>query len=894
MAQAENKVTYLKDYKQPDYWVKHVDLEIDLQDGQTYVTARLQVQKNGNHNNPLVLDGEKLELLEVKIDGADVAKGATLADGYIVTDETLSLQPADETFVLETKVKIYPEQNTELEGLYKSGGNWCTQCEAQGFRKITYFVDRPDNMATFTTKVIADPAHASALLSNGSLIEEGEMPDGRSYAVWNDPFPKPSYLFAVVGGSNLAVLRDEFTTMSGRKVQLGIYADPKDLGKLGWAMDSLKRSMKWDEEKYGREYNHDSFNIVAVDDFNMGAMENTGLNVFNTKYVLADPRTQTDGEFGGVEGVIAHEYFHNWTGNLVTCRDWYQLCLKEGLTVYRDQEFSADMNSRAVCRISDVIALRGRQFAEDTSPDVHPPRPGSFVTINNFYTATVYEKGAEICRMLNTLLGPDDYRKATDLYFARNEGKAVTVEDWVQCMADASGRDMTQFLKWYTEAGRPTVKASWQHDAATQTFTLTLEQDVPKLPGLSDGEPRHMPVLFGLIGPDGKEVAAEMLELTEQTQTFTFPNVPAGSVPSLFRNFSAPITLEAPYTDGQLRHLMEHDTDGFNRWESGNTFMTRKLLEQIDNYEKNGSVYVSPEVIDVFSSILRQKLDPELKALAMTLPSYSELSQKRKVIDPQAILAVRDAFRKEIADQLLPDFIDVLIEGIDHERPFNLVDAGIRSMLNLTLSYFAKAEPVYGLAAADKQFRKANNMTERFAALQVLLSHEDTGAQSAAIASFYNEFKNDALVVDKWVAAQAAAQGDNILEIVTRLQNHESLANPSPNRMRALYGSFAANPRGFHAADGSGYRFMADFIMDLDAKNPQVAARMVGVFADYKRYKPELSALMLEEIKRIASMPQLSTDIGEKLEKYLGNATYNVYRANAVGGIVPTPSPKIE
>lgn len=520
-----NKVTYLRDYTPPDYWVTHVDLTFDLRDGETFVSAKLQVKKNGSHDNPLVLDGEDLELLEVKLSGLAIPKRANLKEGYVVSKASLSLLPTDDTFTVDTLVKIYPEQNTALEGLYKSGGNWCTQCEAEGFRRITYFPDRSDNMATYTTKIMADHTTAPVLLSNGNLVDKGQLDDGRHYTVWNDPFPKPSYLFALVGG-DLEFLQDTFVTASGRHVVLCIYAEAKDLDKLGHAMASLKKSMKWDEEVYGREYDLDLFNIVAVDDFNMGAMENKSLNIFNTKYVLAHPYTATDADYEGVEGVIAHEYFHNWTGNRVTCRDWFQLCLKEGLTVFRDQEFSGDMGSQAVNRIANVRSLRMSQFPEDAGPMAHPPRPNQFVTINNFYTATVYSKGAELNRMLHTLLAKESFRKASDLYFDRFDGQAVTVEDWVHCMEEASGRDLSQFMLWYTQAGTPTVKANWSYDHAKQIFTLTLEQIVPIINNQSKGHPRHIPVKFGLVGPNGQDVSQGILELTQAKQAFTFENIP--------------------------------------------------------------------------------------------------------------------------------------------------------------------------------------------------------------------------------------------------------------------------------------------------------------------------------------------------------------------------------
>ena len=879
-----NKVTYLKDYKQPDYWVRHIDLTFELWEGETIVNARLQIEKNGQHDNPLVLDGEELELLEVKLNGLPVMKGENLTDGFVVSKESLSLQPTDATFMLDTLVKIYPEKNTALEGLYKSSGNWCTQCEAEGFRRITYFSDRSDNMATYTTKIIADQSAAPVLLSNGNLMDQGQLDGGRHYAVWEDPFPKPSYLFALVGG-NLECLEDTFVTTSGRQVMLRIYAEAKDLNKLEHAMASLKKSMKWDEEVYGREYDLDLFNIVAVDDFNMGAMENKSLNIFNTKYVLAHPTTATDADYEGVEGVVAHEYFHNWTGNRVTCRDWYQLCLKEGLTVFRDQEFSGDMGSKAVNRIANVRNLRMGQFPEDAGPMAHPPRPDQFVTINNFYTATVYSKGAELNRMLHTLLGKKKFRKASDLYFERFDGQAVTVEDWVRCMEEASGRDLSQFLLWYTQAGTPKVKANWSYNMAAQIFSLTLEQDVPTIPKQSDGQPRHLPVKFGLVGTDGQDVVQDVLELTQATQTFTFENVPPDSVPSLFRHFTAPVILEAPYTDAQLRHLMVHDRDGFNQWESGNRFLIAKLIEQIDRYESGQEITVGKDVLESFGQILqRTDMDQELMSLALSLPVYQEIAPRREVIDPHAILAVRKEFLETIGRELHDEFLETYIRNFDPWKPYEREDSGRRSIQNTALAYLSHSGNADVAKIAVRQYSQANNMTDRYAALNIIINMDEAQSYREGVAQhFYYQFEQDALVVDKWVSAFARSQTDDILTIVKGLTRHAAFKQPTPNRMRALYGGFSqANPKGFHVEDGAGYEFVADFIMELDPKNPQVASRMIGAFEKFKQHHLDLQTKMEVQLCRIASMECLSTDLGEKLERYLGHDTYTHLRTGKV------------
>ncbi len=871
-----NTVTYLKDYKQPDFWVTHVDLIVDLRDGETLVNAKLQVKKNGSHCNPLILNGEELELLEVKLNGQMIAKESNLSDGYVVDKESLSLQPKDDACTLETLVRIRPEQNTALEGLYKSSGNWCTQCEAEGFRRITYFCDRPDNMATYTTKIIAEKTAAPVLLSNGNLIDQGQMDGGRHYAVWNDPFPKPSYLFALVGGA-FECLEDTFVTTSGREVALRIWAEAKDLDKLGHAMASLKKSMKWDEAVYGREYDLDLFNIVAVDDFNMGAMENKSLNIFNTKYVLAHPSTATDADYEGVEGVVAHEYFHNWTGNRVTCRDWYQLCLKEGLTVFRDQEFSGDMGSQAVNRIANVRMLRMSQFPEDAGPMAHPPRPDQFVTINNFYTATVYNKGAELNRMLHTLLGQKDFRKASDMYFERFDGQAVTVEDWVHCMEEASGRDLSQFMLWYTQAGTPEIQADWSYDTTTQQFILTLEQKVPTIPNQSNGQPRHIPINFGLIGPDGQEVMQSVLELTESKQTFTFEDVPPDSVPSLFRHFSAPVNLEAPLADDQLRHLMVHDRDGFNQWEAGSRFLTTKLIEQIDRYEGGQEILVGDEILDSFRRLLqRTDMDQSLMSLALSLPVYHELAPKREVIDPHAILAVRKAFLEALGRGLHDEFRATYDVNYDPSKSYDRDDTGRRSLQNTALMYLSHSGDVEVAKLAVKQYSQANNMTDRYAALNIIINMDEAQPfRDETTQHFYEQFEQDALVVDKWVGALARSQAVNILTIVKDLAAHAAFESPTPNRMRALYGVFSqGNPKGFHAEAGSGYEFVADFLMELDAKNPQVASRMVGAFEEFRKYRLDLQTKMETQLCRMASMEKLSTDLSEKLERYLGSDTY--------------------
>jgi len=611
-------------------------------------------------------------------------------------------------------------------------------------------------------------------------------------------------------------------------------------------------------------------------------MENKSLNVFNTKYVLAHPDTATDADYEGVEGVIAHEYFHNWTGNRVTCRDWFQLCLKEGLTVFRDQEFSGDMGSQAVNRIANVRSLRMSQFPEDAGPMAHPPRPNQFVTINNFYTATVYSKGAELNRMLHTLLGKEGFRKASDLYFDRFDGQAVTVEDWVHCMEEASGRDLSQFMLWYTEAGTPEVKAHWSFDKATKRFMLTLEQIVPTISNQSNGQPRHIPVKFGLVRPDGQDVVQDVLELTQAKQTFMFEHVPPDSVPSLFRHFSAPVNLDAPYTDDQLRHLMVHDRDGFNQWEAGNRFLTTKLMEQVDRYEGGQDILVGDDVLDSFRRILqRTDMDQELRGLALSLPVYQELAPKRDVIDPHAILAVRKAFLETIGRELHDEFLEMYYTNYDPGKSYDRADTGRRSLQNTALAYLSHSGDAKVAQLAVRQYSQANNMTDRYAALNIIINMDEAQSYREGVTQhFYYQFANDALVVDKWVGAFARSQTDDILRVVKDLTEHEAFQRPTPNRMRALYGAFSqANPNGFHAADGSGYEFVADFLMELDAKNPQVAARMVGAFEKFRQYRLDLQTKMETQLCRIASMKPLSTDLSEKLERYLGKETFSQLRA---------------
>ncbi len=867
------KSIYLKDYQPPRYLARHVDLTFRIFDGRTVVLARVEYKKNHDGAEPLVLDGEHLKLLAVRVDGKDVKN-------HVLGDKTLTIPCPGDSFLLETETEIAPEKNTRLEGLYMSGGNYCTQCEAEGFRTITYFQDRPDVLATFTTRIEADKKTCPVLLSNGNPIEEGGLEGGRHYAVWNDPFPKPCYLFALVAG-DLVHIQDRFTTKSGRRVDLRIYVRDGDQGQCRYAMDSLINSMKWDEDVYGREYELDRFNIVAVSDFNMGAMENTSLNIFNTALVLAHPETATDTDFERVEGVIAHEYFHNWTGNRVTCRDWFQLSLKEGLTVFRDQEFSADMNSAAVKRIDSVALLRRVQFAEDGGPLAHPIRPDNYIEINNFYTVTVYEKGAEVIRMQHTLLGAGAYRKATDLYFDRYDGQAVTCEDFVQCMEDVSAMPLRsgQFFNWYRQAGTPEVTAKGRYDSAKQTYTLELTQTLPPTPGQPKKDPMVIPVAVGLVGPNGDDMdlgdgrTTDILQLTESTQSFVFKNIPSRPAPSILRNFSAPVKLTTDLTDDDLRFLMVHDSDGFNRWEAGQTYSMRSIAAMLDKAEA-GQAFITPSgLIDSLSSLLEQAARPDtdkaLMARALMLPDAQVIGQFRDRVYPHAIHAVRENILQTLA---LKDNAHLkMLYLANHDKGAFRSDFAARSqrvLKNVLLRILSK----HGTDAIDlakTQYDDATNMTDRVGALLVLADSVGT-ERDEALADFYERFRDYPLVIDKWFSIQAMAIRPTTLDDVNGLRAHKDFLIRNPNRVRSLYGAFAnSNPACFHDDSGGGYRFLCDTVTELNTINPQIAARLLTPMRDWRRYETNLSGKMKAELERIASNKDLSPDVFEVVSKSL-------------------------
>ncbi|MGY0787747.1 aminopeptidase N [Azospirillum argentinense] len=875
------KAIRLQDYRPPAHLIDTVDLFFDLGEEVTTVRAQLGLRRNPACDSaaalPLTLDGQRLELVSVALNGQPLGD----AD-YTVTPDHLTVHSVPETFTLETVVRIKPQENTALEGLYKSSGNFCTQCEAEGFRKITYFADRPDVMARYTTTITADKALYPVLLSNGNLIESGDLPDGRHRAVWEDPFPKPCYLFALVAGT-LVHQEDRFRTASGRDVTLRIYVEPGNEDKVDHAMRSLIKSMRWDEEVFGLEYDLDIFNIVAVGDFNMGAMENKSLNVFNTKYILAKPETATDQDFLGIEAVVAHEYFHNWTGNRVTCRDWFQLSLKEGLTVFRDQEFSSDMNSRAVKRIADVQRLRTVQFPEDSGAMAHPVRPDSYVEINNFYTPTVYDKGSEVIRMYHTLLGPRGFRKGMDLYFQRHDGQAVTCDDFAAAMSDATGVDLTQFKRWYRQAGTPELDVSGAYDEAAKTYRLTVRQTVPPTPGQPVKEPMHIPLVMGLLGPDGADLPLRLtgeaepagtsrtLHITEAEQTFTFVDVPARPVPSLLRGFSAPVKLRADLTDGDLTFLMANDSDAFNRWEAGQTLATRLLLSLVTDRQAGRELALPQSFIDAVGAVLKDAdQDPAFAAQALVLPTESYLGTQMEVIDPDAIHAVREFARRRLAEALRPGWLDTHRRNAGNE-PFSVDAAAIgrRALKNLCLAYLMALEDEEALGLCLGQYRGAQAMTDVMAALQ-FLSNSNAPERDEAIASFYERWKGEALVVDKWFGVQATSHRPDALERVTALLAHPAFEIRNPNKVYALIGGFAGgNPVRFHDTSGAGYRFLADQVLRLDPMNPQVAARMVGPFSRLRRYDATRRALMKAELERIVATPGLSPDVFEVASKSL-------------------------
>jgi len=880
MRTEEARPVRLEDYRPPDWLVESVELDVCLDPTATQVRAALTLRPNGNGAAPapLMLDGESLKLHALKLDGA-----ALPPEQFVATPDRLTIaQPPQRRFRLEIETVVDPSANTQLLGLYRSGAIYCTQCEAEGFRRITYFPDRPDVMAVYTTRIEAEKADAPVLLANGNLVASGDVPGTtRHFAVWHDPFPKPSYLFALVGGK-LACVEDRFRTMSGRDVTLRIYVEPGKESRCVYAMDSLKRAMRWDETAFGREYDLDIFMIVAVSDFNMGAMENKGLNVFNDKYVLASPETATDNDFERIEAIIAHEYFHNWTGNRITCRDWFQLCLKEGLTVFRDQEFSADQRSRAVERISDVRGLRAHQFVEDAGPLAHPVRPTVYREINNFYTATVYEKGAEVVRMLTRLLGLENFRNGMNLYFARHDGQAATIEQFVQCFADASGVDLTQFMLWYSQAGTPEVVATASYDARAKTYRLDLAQSVPATPGQPSKEAMVVPLAIGLVGRDGRDLPLKLgegraiergvLTLAKPAETFLFADIGEPPVPSLNRGFSAPIKLIANLGADDLRFLAAHDADPFNRWQALQTLATRLLVDNTAALRANGAVRQDSGLLDALGAILADgALEPAFVALALTLPGEADIAREiARDVDPDAVFAARSALRAAVGEHLAEPLFDHY-RRLSESGPYepDAESAGRRTLRNTCLDLLVATRRADAIVLAARQYRAASNMTDRMAALSTL-SLCDVPERTAAFDDFYARYADDPLIVDKWLTLQATVPEPATLDRVKALTNHPAFSFTNPNRVRALIHAFAlANHKEFNRADGAGYDFIVDTVLALDPKNPQVAARLLSALKSWRMLEPARRARAQAALRRVAAAPSLSPDVGDIVERAL-------------------------
>ncbi len=871
----------LKDYKPHPYVMRHVALDVRLDPQRTQVYTSLTMAPNPaseQPGGPLVLDGEAIELVSISIDDRTLDE-----THYCVDDDTLTIHhpPAgDFTLVMETTCN--PDANTALSGLYRSSGVYCTQCEAEGFRRICYSIDRPDNLAVYRVRIEAGKADVPVLLANGNLVDHADMAGSdRHFAVWEDPFPKPSYLFALVAG-DLACVEDSFTTMSGRDVALKIYVEHGKEDRCDWAMQSLKASMRWDEEAFGREYDLDIFMIVAVSDFNMGAMENKGLNVFNDKYILARPDTATDQDYANIEAIIAHEYFHNWTGNRITCRDWFQLCLKEGLTVFRDQEFTCDLRSRPVKRITDVRLLRSHQFPEDAGPLAHPVRPGSYIEINNFYTATVYEKGAEVVRMMKTLLGPEAFRKALDLYFDRHDGEAATVEDFVQCMADVSGRDMSQFFRWYEQAGTPAVTAAGEWNEADGTYSLTVQQEVPDTPGQTQKGPHLIPLGIGLVGVGGEDIALRssspgwdargLIELTKATQSFVFDGVGERPVLSLNRGFSAPVRLSTGNDARDTLFLMAHDSDGFNRWEAGQTAARNLILDTMPALAANEALPSAEPLIEALRQVLQdQSLEPAFMSAMLTLPGETDLaSHIGKNVDPGLVHEAREQVRSALGTGLKDQLAHAWsVNEVTGDYSPDAASAGCRALRFAALSLMAAADLETGAKMAFDLFSSAGNMTEKAAALAVLSAY-DRPERDEALERFYADYEDDHLVVDKWFAFHAMRPLEDCADRVRGLMKHPAFKLTQPNRVRALVGTFAAaNPVRFNAPDGSGYRLVADLIIELDPVNPQVAARTAAGFKSWRVLERRRRAAAEGELRRIEVVENLSRDTREIVTRCL-------------------------
>ena len=875
------KTIRLTDYKAPNYLIDSVHLDVRIYDEYTDVVSHLAVRANPQVPNasaqPLELVGADLELMAIELDGVELPP-----ERYQIAEETLTIADVPEQFSLLTMTRINPKTNTSLEGLYVSKGMYCTQCEAEGFRKITYYLDRPDVMAKFTTRVEADKQAYPILLSNGNPEERGDLEDGRHYVIWEDPFKKPCYLFALVAG-DLSVVEDTFTTVSGRNVKLQLFVEPHDLDKCDHAMDSLKRSMKWDEDVYGREYDLDIYMIVAVSHFNMGAMENKGLNIFNTSCVLANAKTTTDMGFQRVESVIAHEYFHNWSGNRVTCRDWFQLSLKEGFTVFRDQQFSADMGSATVNRIDDVNLLKTVQFAEDSGPMAHPIRPDSYIEINNFYTTTVYEKGAEVVRMIHRLLGKEGFRKGTDLYFERHDGQAVTCDDFVKAMEAANGVDLTLFRRWYSQAGTPHLTVTSAYDAQQQQFSLTFEQTTLPTPGQPEKRPLHIPVAVGLLGPAGQDLPLELsdgvildpanpvLELKEATATFVFKGISEKPVASVLRGFSAPVKLFYDQPRDELAFLMAHDSDGFNRWNAAQRLTVSVLCDLMQAYEQQQPLAADQQLLNAFRLLLTdESLDQAMVAKMLELPTEQFLAELLpKPVKVDAIHHAREGLKRSLAVGLRSELEQVISRcPLESEYRYDMTSVARRSLRNTCLGYLMSIADDAATDLCVQQYHQASNMTDQLAALRAL-AHSDRSEKKQVIADFYEQLQAEALVVDQWFMVQASSPQTDALDQVLELMQHPAFEMTNPNKIRALIGGFCNNnPVNFHREDGAGYGFLADQIITLNKLNPQVASRMATILTRWANYDKVRADLIKQELKRIKA-EKLSPDVYEVVTKAL-------------------------
>ncbi|TOO92584.1 aminopeptidase N [Vibrio parahaemolyticus] len=866
MSQAP-QAKYRKDYQAPSHTITEIDLTFDLYDNDTIVTALSKVVQKGE-STTLELDGEGLELRSVKVNGEDWAH-------HEVKEASLVLSDLPAEFELEIITKIDPEANTALEGLYKSGGAFCTQCEAEGFRRITYYLDRPDVLAKYTTKVIADKATYPYLLSNGNRIAQGEAENGRHWVQWQDPHPKPAYLFALVAG-DFDVLRDKYTTMSGRNVDLEIFVDKGNLDRAGHAMTSLINSMKWDEERFGLEYDLDIYMIVAVDFFNMGAMENKGLNIFNSKFVLANDQTATDRDYLGIEAVIGHEYFHNWTGNRVTCRDWFQLSLKEGLTVFRDQEFSSDLGSRAVNRIDNVRIIRGPQFAEDASPMSHPIRPDKVIEMNNFYTLTVYEKGSEVIRMYHTLLGEEGFQKGMKLYFERHDGTAATCEDLVSAMEDATGVDLKQFRLWYSQSGTPTLRVNSEYNAEAKTYALTVEQFTEATQDQAEKQALHIPFDIELYDSKGQvipliingESVHNVLDIKQDKQTFVFENVVEQPVPSLLREFSAPVKLEYDYSDAELIFLMKHATNDFARWDASQMLLAKYIRQNVTNVQTGSEVQLSEDLIDAFRGVLLdENLEPAFIAQVFSLPSINEITGWYKQIDVDAVDTVLNSITVSLSAALEDELSATYHTLKQAEYTIDHAAIGKRALRNQCLQFLAHTDK--GNTLVKAQYEAANNMTDTIAAMSAANSAQ-LECREELMADYSDKWKHDGLVMDKWFALQGTNPAEDALEKVKATMNHEAFSLKNPNRTRSLIGSFlAANPVRFHDKSGSGYQFAGEILRQLNDSNPQVASRMIDPLLKFRKYDEARQAMIRAELEKLKAMDNLAKDLFEKVTKAL-------------------------